>query len=232
MKFTYEFFFDNDRVEVFHLALDPISLNLAPLEGPTAEPEAWTRLENHQCEECRLTSAQYPYCPVARNLGCMLLRFKDDISFTKVRTRVTSEVRVTEKAGALQDCIFPLMGLIMSTSGCPILDQLKPMAFTHLPFATNNETIFRSLSTYLLGQYFRMRNGLKPDWELNTFSEFYMRVTNINSAFAERLRDIPGRDANINALIILDTFAQVGSFPDLSEFLKAAEPFFAPYMRE
>ena len=33
------------------------------------------------------------------------------------------------------------------------MESLKPMVRFHLPFATVEETVFRSVSTYLLSQY-------------------------------------------------------------------------------
>ena len=37
----------------------------------------------------------------------------------------------------------------MALSGCPVLEQLKPMARFHLPFASVEETIYRAASMYL-----------------------------------------------------------------------------------
>jgi hypothetical protein len=229
MRYQYEFIFDGGRVEIFDLAFDPATLNLEPL-GATIS-EAWTRLTNYQCPSCPLTEAEFPQCPAARNLAFILLRFKDDISYKKVCTRVKTEARVTEKSGSLQECLSPLMGLIMATSGCPILEMLKPMAFTHLPFATDDETLFRAVSTYLFGQYFRAIEGLAPDWNLGHFKAMYQRISDINGAFSERLRVLQGNDANINALIILDTFAQIGSFTGIGEWIRKTRNFFSAYFR-
>jgi hypothetical protein len=227
MKYRYEFLFDDGRMERFDLALDPATLNLEPLGAATNQ--AWTRLTNYQCPACPLTEGEYPACPVARNLAVILLRFKDDISYKKVRTRVTSQARTTEKSGSLQECLSPLMGLIMATSACPILEMLKPMAFTHLPFATDDETLFRAVSTYLFGQFIRARNGMTPDWSLSQFTAMYQKISDINAAFSERLRVLQGSDANINALIILDTFAQIGSFAGVGEWVNKVASFFSAY---
>ena len=77
-----------------------------------------------------------------------------------------------------------------------------------LPFATVEETIFRAASTYLLGQYFRSKKGLPADWTLSSLTQVYEEVQKVNMAMAERLRSIPAKDANINALIVLDVFAK------------------------
>ena len=57
--------------------------------------------------------------------------------------------------------VFSLIGIYMVTSGCPIMDKLRPMARFHLPFASTEETIYRAISTYLLGQYFLEQKGKK-----------------------------------------------------------------------
>jgi hypothetical protein len=229
MRFTYDFFFENDRVETFDLSLDDC-LDLEPL--PSIKPPPWTRLTNRQCPGCPLREDESPHCPVARNLAIVIDRFKDDISYTKVKTRVTTDARISEKKGSLQECLSPLMGLIMATSGCPALEKLKPMAFTHLPFANDEETIFRAACTYLLGQYIRDSHGLAADWKLERFTAMYQTISNINSSFSERLREIIGRDANINALIILDTFAQTGCYAAIDDWIAKIEKYFKAYLTD
>ncbi|MGD9200391.1 MAG: hypothetical protein PVI26_02410 [Chitinispirillia bacterium] len=228
MNVKYEFFFTNDRVEVFDMKFDKIDLNMEPL--PIKKEEPWILLESNQCKLCTLNRNDYNYCPVARNLSFVLLIFKNDPSFEEVTVRVTTEDRITEKKGTLQEGVSPLMGLIMATSGCPILDKFKPMAFTHLPFSNETETIFRAISMYLTAQYFRRIHGMEPDWQLEKFKEMYSQVNQINNDFAERVRKIKGKDANINALILLDLFAQVGIFSFSEDWMKELEPLFNAYL--
>ena len=40
----------------------------------------------------------------------------------------------------------------MATAGCPWTDRLRPMARFHLPFANEAETVYRSVSMYLLSR--------------------------------------------------------------------------------
>ena len=77
-----------------------------------------------------------------------------------------------------------------------------------IPFASVEETIFKSVSTYLLGQYFQHRDGKKADWDLNGLKESYNEIQKVNFGMATRLRSIIQKDANINALIVLDIFAK------------------------
>jgi hypothetical protein len=112
-----------------------------------------------------------------------------------------------------------MIGIYMVTSGCPILSNLKPMVRFHLPFASIEETIYRSASTYLLGQYFKMKKGLQPDWNLTGLAEIYKEIQKVNIGMAARIRSISPKDANINAIVELDVFAK--ELPDnIQEDLK------------
>lgn len=230
MKIKYEFFFDNKRVEFFELTFKKSDLSLQSF--PMENTEQWTELKFNQCRVCTLKATEHQYCPVARNLSYVLLQFKDDYSYENVRVKVTSEQRVIEKEAPLHEGVSPLMGLIMATSGCPILDKFKPMAFMHLPFSNKVETIFRAVSTYLTAQYVRKINKLEPDWELTNFKEMYVKIKQLNSDFAKRLREIKGKDANINALVRLDMFAQIGAFSFSKDWIKRVESIFSAYLDE
>src|SRR5438874_617766 len=84
--------------------------------------------------------------------------------------------------------------------GGPVLAPLRPMSRFHLPFASQEETVFRSVSTYLLGQFLRGVDGGAPDWSLAGLTAIYRDIGKVNRAFAARLRDAAPKDANVNAL--------------------------------
>jgi hypothetical protein len=123
-----------------------------------------------------------------------------------------TEEREYSKRTSLQKGVSSMLGIIMVTSGCPILNKLKPMVRFHLPFANIEETIYRAVSMYLVKQYFRKRKGLEPDWELQTLLNDYKEIHTVNQAFYKRLSFMKGKDANVNALIILDNFANYINF--------------------
>jgi len=226
MKIKYEYFFEDNRSESFDLNLHDGDLLLDPL--PVNENDSWIRLGFHQCEECPLDSGTHRYCPVARNLFYVLMRFKDNFSYDRVLNRVTTVNRRIEKESSLQEGLSPLIGLIMASSGCPILDKFRPMVLTHLPFADEKETIYRAVSAYLLSQYLKEKEGKEADWKLEKFRNMYARVEKINDSFIKRFRVIEGKDANVNALIILDMFAKFASFSD--SWLDFARPLFSAYL--
>lgn len=196
------------------------------LKGP---PPEWARLESNKCRNCTLKEADSPYCPVARNLAPVVERFAERISFEEVEVVVTTQAREYRKRISLQRGIAAIFGLIMATSGCPIVDKLRPMAFTHLPIAEMGETRYRAITMYLLAQYFRTRKKLPADWELTGLEEIYTNVGIVNRDFVRRLREIDMQDANYNALAGLDCFC-LGDDAIMSISLEKLERIFASYL--
>jgi len=96
----------------------------------------------------------------------------------------------------------------MVTSNCPVMDRLRPNVRFHLPFASEEETIYRAISMYLTAQYFRLRNGEEPDWALKKLAEVYRGVSEVNKGMTERLADASTKDANVNAVIHLSSSSQ------------------------
>jgi hypothetical protein len=227
MKVKYEFIFENDRTEIFDLSINDIDFNLTSLSTDTSQK--WTRLDCNKCSVCPLDSSEHEHCPVALNLSAVVERFSKDLSYDQARIRVTIQSRVTEKFAPLFEGVSPLMGLIMATSGCPILSKFKPMAYTHLPFANETETILRAVGMYLTAQHLRMKKNLEPDWKMDKFQDMYAAVNQLNIDFSERLSTIQSEDANINALILLDMFAQVGTFFLTDDWIQDIEYLFDGY---
>lgn len=210
----YEFTLPEGKQVTFTVNLDAKTLaNLAPLP---AAPEDWTKLEFEQCPNCPLTTKDCAGCPVALQLSPLVAEFAHVFSFQKVSARVTVPERtyLAENVSA-QGALASLLGVYMVTSGCPVLSKLRPMVRLHLPFAGELETLARSTSMYLLGQYFVMKRGGTPDWTLAGLAETYRQTSKVNRAFAKRLRAAAPKDANVNALIILHSFAE--AVPDTIE---------------
>ena len=130
----------------------------------------------------------------------------------------------------LQEGLRSMMGLVMATSGCPYLDRLRPMAYTHQPFATMEETFFRSVSGYFMAQLIRLREGEEPSFELDGLRALYRDINKINTAFTERLRGFGGKDAHLNALVSLDIFAQMGGMSIDERWLTRITPLFSSHL--
>jgi hypothetical protein len=101
----------------------------------------------------------------------------------------------------------------------------------HLPFATIEETKYRAISMYLLAQYFLYQHGSQPDWDLKKLAEAYENVRIVNESFCKRLRTIKGKDANLNALVVLDIFADSVNFSIDSRMVDDLDYLFKGYIK-
>lgn len=180
----------------------------ARTEMDTAALPAWTALASHQCPNCPLQPASTAHCPMAVRLLPLITLISELRSFDQVEVHVTTPERSVSKTTTVQRGISALMGLLAASSDCPHTRFLKPMAHFHLPFASEEETIYRAASTYLLAQYFLAREGGVPDWELAGLKANYLALQTVNSAMAGRLRSAVQEDGAINAFILLDLLAK------------------------
>ena len=229
VSIQYCFTLKDGAKEIFDLRLDAGSLELQG--NIPAVPPPWTRLDFHQCPHCPLQPSRHPHCPLAVNLVEMLTASQRLISHDRIHVDVTVGERMISQETTAQRGISSLMGLLIATSGCPWTRFFKPMARFHLPLATVNETVFRAVGSYLLAQYFLKRRGKHFDIDLGGLRNVYDSVHELNIAMTKRLRGIAVGDANVNALIILDLFAQQLPF-SIEDELANIEPLFAPYFDE
>ncbi|MBI5201730.1 MAG: hypothetical protein HY925_09110 [Elusimicrobia bacterium] len=207
LVFSYKFKFPDKSKAQMDVKLDPDTLAVIE-KDPDPAPE-WTRLEYRQCPNCPLNAKDNPLCPVAAKLTGVVARFKDSVSFSKVEVQVTSGQRHVRKIASVADALTSLMGIYMAGGGCPILDRLRPMLLTHMPFASGLETFYRSLSTYLLGQHFVAVAGGTPDWNFGKLGESSDAIQDVNQAFCRRLQGLGIADGVLNAISHLDCFAML-----------------------
>jgi len=194
-------------------------------QADQAEHGLWTQLSFFQCTHCPLAPAQYRHCPVALDLEPITLEFKRVISHTRVRVEVLAPERVYVKDCDVQTGLRSLLGLVMATSSCPILTPFKGLAASHLPFATMEETLFRTVGAYLLRQYFVYQAGGAPDLDLRGLDQFYQHLHILNRCFCNRLVAASEQDANLNALYSLLCVAEGVSF-SLEENLQELRQIF------
>jgi hypothetical protein len=202
----YVFEFSDGKILEVPLALEPSTLRL---QRDSANPPEWTYLDFEQCPNCPLDSDKHPRCPIAVNISDTLMVFNDFLSYEVVNVRIETAERIFQKQVALQDALSSLIGVIMATSGCPVMDHLRPMVRTHLPFASKNESVYRVISMYLMAQYFRSKRGMSSDWELDKLKSLYEDIGIVNHAFSKRMFAQYAKDANINALVILRYVAEL-----------------------
>jgi len=223
---TYRFYEGAGKKVDIELRFDDRSF--AMMLPTDAEFPEWTRLEFQKCRNCNL-EGNVAYCPAAQAIAHFLPAFADALSYTKAVVEVDTPNRIIVSKTTLQSAVASLMGLAMATSGCPRTDFLRPMARFHLPFATDAETVFRSLGTWLLGEHIR-GHTIEPDGaaSFDGLRLAYEQLSIVNACFAERLRAAVTRDAALNAILVLDTMAQVaglnldGSFEDIRHAFRLA----------
>jgi hypothetical protein len=207
----YVFTFNDGVQKDFTVNLDAETLRLVTTPREDAYP-AWTEMESFQCAHCPLDKAEYKHCPVAVNVIDLIDYFREFISHTDVHIAIETPERSFAKHSTAQSGVSSLLGIYMVTSGCPIMEQLKPMVRHHLPFATLEETKYRAMSMYLLAQYFRHKAGLSADLELKGLIQIYEDIHTINVNFADKLTALKIKDTSLNAISILDSFADFTSF--------------------
>lgn len=206
-RIQYSFRFEDGSTKKFVLSLDPSTITIVrPDVGPKPD---WTRLDYHQCACCTLHKSTHPDCPIAVNIAELVNEFRDAISSDNCMVQCITPERIYLKKTAIQEGLFSILGIIMATSNCPIMNFFKPMARFHLPFSTLDETIFRSTSIYLLRQYFEYKRGKTPDLELSQLDKHYARVQEVNHGILKRTENVAKKDADKNAIIILNALAQM-----------------------
>jgi hypothetical protein len=203
LDYLYRFRFDNGLIKEFLVSLNRSNLQPTAAQTPENLP-AWTELRYFQCSVCPLKPAEHPHCPAAVGLVPVIETFKELLSFEEVTVEVVSEERTWIKKTPLQYGLSSLIGLCMATSGCPVLDRMRPMAATHRPFASLLETTYRTLVMYLMAQYFRSKQGFAPDWDLHELPQLFSAIQNVNACFHQRVSGVHLQDAGLNAIFRLD----------------------------
>ncbi len=206
LQFTYTFIFGNGETQSIHITLKPDTLEL--IREPHEELPEWTKLEFCKCPNCTLKKEDHPYCPVAASLVDIIDYFKNLVSFEKAEVRVEAKERTYIQRIDLQKGVSSMMGIFTVSCGCPILSTLRPMVRFHLPFASLEETMYRWISMYLVRQFFRKKNGCEPDWELKELTGDLEQIHTVNTTLLKRIKNQRAKDTHINALIILDIFAE------------------------
>lgn len=215
--------------EIIDLQFEPGTLALVSIR--TAELPGWAKLDFHQCPHCPLSTTSHRYCPLAANLSRLVDKFERLLSFDNVDLEVTTTERSISQRTTAQSAISSIMGLMMATSGCPHTAFFRSMARFHLPLANEEETVYRVTATYLLAQYFRKKRGEAMDIDLRGLRQIYENMQVINTAVADRLRAATGSDSFLNAITILDSFAQTVPMV-IEESLGDVEYLFDAYFRE
>lgn len=229
LEFRYRFEQEDAVVADYEVRLDRRTLALQ--KEPLHPLPDWTRLELHRCEHCPLSAEQSPHCPVAVALADLVDFAGSLVSHARLKVQVQMPDRSIAAETTAQRAVSSLMGLLMATSDCPHMAWLRPMARFHLPFASEEETLYRAASMYLLAQYFRHHRGMTADLEMVRLRRVYEQLHEVNVAMAKRLSVAVEKDASVNAVILLDVLAK--AMPDsIGTALEELEYLFQPYLND
>jgi hypothetical protein len=191
-----------------------------------AAPPFWTKLEFNQCANCPLNVATDPHCPPALHMADTVERLAALVSFDTVGVTVSLDERTMYAEVSAQQAMSSVLGLIMATSGCPWTDLLRPMARFHLPFASEAETVYRSLTMYLLArELLGATAGAGPGFE--PLETLYGNLHIVNRDMSRRLGAATRTDPARNAIALLDSYTTLlpaaieGSLAELRPLFEA-----------
>jgi len=182
----------------------------------------WTLLEKDKCPHCPLPASPGARCPAAADLVPLIERFSTLASIGIADVRVVRSEYEVRKRTDTQTALSAMMGLILATSGCPILSRMRPLAHTHLPFASETESIYRIVALHLFACFL---DKATPD--LNGLNMLLADIDTLNLAFARRIKRAIERDASINALVLLHSRNMMASLL-IEENLEMIRAWFRP----
>jgi hypothetical protein len=170
---------------------------------PPSEPPFWTELDFSKCANCPLEHSTTPHCPAALQMAGVVEQLKVLVSFDTVGVTVVQAERTMHAETTAQQAMSSVLGLIMATAGCPWTDHLRPMARFHLPFASEAETVYRSICMFLLAREIAGSQVSKGFGELE---ELYRNLHVVNRDMSRRLGAATRTDPARNAMALLDSY--------------------------
>jgi hypothetical protein len=202
------------------LRFDPANFRL--INPAPADPPFWTELKFSQCANCPLNADAHSHCPSALHMASAVESLKDLVSFDAVGVTVTQAERTVHAQTTAQQAMSSVLGLIMATSGCPWTDRLRPMARFHLPFASEAETVYRSVCMFLLA---RELVGAGGTHGFASLKDLYENLHVVNRDMSRRLGAATRTDPARNAMALLDSYTTLLPAA-LESSLQELEPLF------
>jgi hypothetical protein len=202
LSIRYRFDLPDGSQKTLSFKFDPASFRL--INPVPAAPPFWTELEFNQCANCPLVAAAHPHCPAALQMAAALEPLKSLVSFDTVGVTVHQSERTVYVETSAQQAMSSVLGLIMATAGCPWTDRLRPMARFHLPFANEAETVYRSVSMFLLS---REMTATDTRPAFSALTHLYENLHLVNRDMSRRLGAATHTDPARNAMALLDSYA-------------------------
>jgi hypothetical protein len=204
LRIRYRLDLPDGSQKTLDFSFDPTTFRLR--NPPPADPPFWTELKFNRCSNCPLNEQDHPHCPAALQMASALEPLKALVSFDTVGVTVLQFERKVYAETTVQQAMSSVFGLIMATAGCPWTDRLRPMARFHVPFAGETETLYRSVSMYLLSR--ELVPAEKRGADAGGFAELedlYKNLHLVNRDMSRRLGAAASTDPARNALALLDS---------------------------
>ena len=201
LTIVYRFDLPDGSAKTLEFAFDAVDFKM--LKAPPDSPPFWTELTFSRCANCPLDERLNPHCPAALQLASALEPLNALVSFDTVGVTVTQAERTMYAQTAAQQAMSSVIGLVMATSGCPWTDHLRPMARFHLPFASEAETVYRSIGMFLLA---RAIAGSDESQGFAALESLYENLHVVNRDMSRRLGAAARTDPARNAMALLDAY--------------------------
>ena len=201
LRIRYGFDLPDGSKKHVDLRFDPKNFRLR--NAAPADPPFWTELKFSQCANCPLSADEHRHCPSALHMAPAVESLKELVSFDTVGVTVTQPERTVHAETSAQQALSSVLGLIMATSGCPWTDRLRPMARFHLPFASEAETVYRSVCMFLLA---RELTGTAESSGFAELKDLYDNLHGVNRDMSRRLGAATRTDPARNAMALLDSY--------------------------
>ncbi|HEX7563658.1 MAG TPA: hypothetical protein VF396_10455 [Bradyrhizobium sp.] len=200
-RIHYRFDLPDGSQRFLDFTFDATGFRLA--NPPPAAPPFWTALKFSQCANCPLNEAEHPHCPAALQMVSAIEPLKALVSFDKLGVTVRQAERTIYAETTAQQAMSSVLGLIMATAGCPWTDRFRPMARFHLPFASEAETVYRSVCMFLLA---REMGAVGAASGFGALRELYENLHVVNRDMSRRLGAATQTDPARNAMALLDAY--------------------------
>ena len=201
LTISYRFDLPDGSTKTLEFAFDAVDFKM--LKAPPDPPPFWTELTFSRCANCPLDETLNAHCPAALQLASALEPLSALVSFDTVGVTVTQAERTVYAQTSAQQAMSSVIGLVMATSGCPWTDHLRPMARFHLPFASEAETVYRSIGMFLLA---RAIAGSDEPQGFAALEELYQNLHVVNRDMSRRLGAAARTDPARNAMALLDAY--------------------------
>jgi hypothetical protein len=200
-RIRYRFDLPDGSQKTLDFSFDAADFRLSN-PAPSVAP-FWTELKFNQCANCPLSGDQHKHCPAALQMASAIEPLKALVSFDTVGVTVVQAERSIYAETTAQQAMSSVLGLIMATAGCPWTDRFRPMARFHLPFASEAETIYRSIGMFLLA---RELSGASPAQGFAALERLYENLHVVNRDMSRRLGAAAPTDPARNAMALLDAY--------------------------